>query len=187
MRRGALGASGKRLLQENQAQVLSVRRTGGCRLDLHGTAGIAAALAGIRMDEGRAFAPLRQQAHPGVQLPPGHGGRDRLRPRVVSASSRSAQRCAPCQRWRRAHARDRGAVRGGRDERRDDHRRAPPGAGGPPLLAHHAVDHAVPHHDPPLRRQCAQRPCLGADRRRELHGLVLYLSSRARSASASSM
>ena len=45
-----------------------------------------------------------------------------------------------------------------------------PAQDGPLLLAHHAMDHAVPHHDPALRRQRAQRPRLGADRRRELHG-----------------
>ena len=55
-----------------------------------------------------------------------------------------------------------------------------PARGRPSLLAHHAMDHAVPQHDPALRRQRAQRPRLGADRRRELHVVVLHPPPHAR-------
>ena len=54
-----------------------------------------------------------------------------------------------------------------------------PATPGKSLLAHHAMDHAVPHHDPALRRQRAQRPRLRADRRRKLRGVVLHAPSGA--------
>ena len=63
--------------------------------------------------------------------------------------------------------------------RRPVHRRAPQRRAGPLLLAHHPVDHALVHDGAALRPQRAQRPCLGADRRRELLHLDLHLSSDA--------
>ena len=113
---------------------------------------------------------LHLQAHAGMQLAAGDGRRHRFRARVVPAPLRPQERLAARQQGRRAHRQDRRRLRGDRDRRRHGDRRAPPGAGRPLLLAHHAMDHAVPHHDPALRRQRAQRPRLGADRRRELHG-----------------
>jgi phenylpropionate dioxygenase-like ring-hydroxylating dioxygenase large terminal subunit len=47
---------------------------------------LEAAAAGIRMGEGAAFASLRLQAHAGVQLPAGDGGRHRFRACLVPAS-----------------------------------------------------------------------------------------------------
>ena len=52
------------------------------------------------------------------------------------------------------------------------------------LLAHHAVGHAVLHHDPAARRSSDPWPLLGPDRRRELLGLELRLPSRAGAAAA---
>src|SRR5580704_12321297 len=72
-----------------------------------------------------------------------------------------------------------GALRSDREQGRHGDRRAPAGDAGQSLLAHHAVGDAVPHHDPALRRQRAQRPRLRADRRRELHVVVFYASSGA--------
>ena len=123
---------------------------------------------------------LHLQAHAGMQLAAGDGRRHRFRARVVPAPLRPQERLAACQQGRRADRQDRRRLRGDRDRRRHGDRRAPPGAGRPLLLAHHAMDHAVPHHDPALRRQRAQRPRLGADRRRELLVVVLHASSDAR-------
>ena len=177
--RGAVRAGGERLLQEDQADVLSVRRAGRRDLDLYGAGGAQAAAACLRMGKGAAFASLRVEAHAGVQLPAGDGGRHRFGACLVPSSPRAAQRPAPCRQGRRADARNRRALRSGRDQRRHGDRRAPPGRGGSSLLAHHAMDHAVPQHDPALWRQRAQRPCLGADRRRELHVVVLHPPSDA--------
>ena len=81
------------------------------------------------------------------------------------------------------------ALRGGRVPGRPLHRRAPQRRGRQVLLAHHAVGHAVLHADSAARRPSDRRPCVGADRRRELLGLEHQpprrrARSRARSASA---
>ena len=71
------------------------------------------------------------------------------------------------------------AFRSGRAARRPVHRRAAQCRERQLLLAHHAVGDAVLHHDPAARRPSDPRPFLGADRRRELLGLVLRLPSGA--------
>ena len=54
-------------------------------------------------------------------------------------------------------------------------------AEGALLLAHHALVHAVVHHDPAARQPSGARAFLDSDRRRELLGLELRLSPDARS------
>ena len=67
------------------------------------------------------------------------------------------------------------------------YRRAPQRRERQLLLAHHAVGDALLHHDPAARRPPDPRPLLDPDRRRELLGVELRLSSRcARSARARS-
>ena len=56
MRGGALGASRERLLQEDQAHIISLRGAGRRHLGLHGAAALAAAAARLRMERG---CPLR--------------------------------------------------------------------------------------------------------------------------------
>src|SRR5207244_12598257 len=48
------------------------------------------------------------------------------------------------------------------------------------LLAHHVLGDALLHHDPAARRSPDPRPLLDPDRRRDLLGLELRLSSGAR-------
>ena len=71
-------------------------------------------------------------------------------------------------------------VRSGRERRRPLHRRPPQRRGRQLLLAHHAIGDAVLHHDRAARRPHGARPFLDPDRRRELLGLELRLSSDAR-------
>ena len=178
--RGAVGAVRKRLLQQDQAEVLSADRARRNSVGLYGAAGIAAAVPGVRMGDAAGRALLQHQAPAGVQLPPGDGGRHRFQPRLVPAFRRHASRSAPSQHQGRAlsgrpeaEVRDRGIVR------RAVHRGAAERRGGPLLLAHHPVDHALVHDGAALRPQRAQRARLGADRRRELLHLDLHLSSDA--------
>jgi hypothetical protein len=105
MRRSSLRARGERFLQKDQAQVLSMHRIGRCHLGLHGAAAFATALACFRMDAGPAFPPFHFQAHAGMQSSASDGRRHRLRPRVVPAPPRPAQRFAAYRRRRRADAR----------------------------------------------------------------------------------
>src|SRR4051794_2945053 len=73
--RGAVRAGGERVLQEDQADVLSVRRTGRRHLDLYGAGRTQASSACFRMGKGAAFTSLRVEAHAGMQLSAGDGGR----------------------------------------------------------------------------------------------------------------
>ena len=145
MHRGALGAGGERLLPEDQAQVLSVRRAGRRDLGLHGPARIEAAAAGFRMGEGAACAPLRLQAHAGVQLSAGDGGRHRFRATsrsctaTICAATRSTSARAPSSRARPTRASKWSRPRAAWSSACADRRRRAT------LLAHHAMDHAVPH------------------------------------------
>ena len=180
MHRRAVGADRVGLLRQDQAQVLRVRRARRRDLGLYGSGRTEAAAAGFRVVQRAACIALHFQAHAGMQLAAGDGRRHRLRARVVPAPLRPEKRFAACQQGRRAYCQDRRRLRGDRDRRRHGDRRAPSGTGRPLLLAHHAMDHAVPHHDPALRRQRAQRPCVGADRRRELLVVVLHPPSDAR-------
>ncbi len=66
------------------------------------------------------------------------------------------------------------AMEGGIDS--SHYRCAPQCRAGALLLAHHPMDHALVHDGAALWRQCAQRTCLRADRRRELLHLDFYLS-----------
>ena len=166
--------------QQDQAQVLSVRRAGRRDLGLYGSARAQAAAAGLRMGARcRTRIALRLQAHAGMQLAAGDGRRHQFRPRLVPAShdlksdslhvSKGAELTAKTDVAFEVIETAGGMVIGVRR----------PAQAGHLLLAHHAMDHAVPHHDPALRRQRAQRPRLGADRRRELHVVVLHASSDA--------
>src|SRR5262245_11221799 len=60
MYRSAFGAGGKRLLQEDQAEILSAGRAWRISLDLYGPARKTAAFAGIRGRAGAARAALHQ-------------------------------------------------------------------------------------------------------------------------------
>src|ERR1041385_8448514 len=72
MPRGALGAGGKRLLQQDQAQVLSVDKNRPGAVDLHGPAGEDAAASRVRVRAGAAAAFVHLQAHAGMQLAASH-------------------------------------------------------------------------------------------------------------------
>ncbi len=121
-------------------------------------------LPGFRMGAGAASASLRVEAHAGMQLSAGDGRRHRFRARVVPAPARPASSdslhvsrgaeltARPTSRFEVIET-DGGMVIGVRR----------PARARPALLADHAMDHAVPQHDPALRRQRAQRPRLGAD------------------------
>ncbi len=71
-----------------------------------GPPGAAAAVPRIRMDAAAGLALLQRQAPPGVQLPPGHGGRHRSESRVVSAlqGHAHATRCTGTPRARTTRA-----------------------------------------------------------------------------------
>ena len=99
--RGAVRAVGKRLLPEDQAEVLSAGRARRRAVDLHGPAGEAAAAAGVGIRHGAGRPQLHVQAHPGVQLAAGDGRRHRFQPRLVPAQRR-AQHAIRCSRARRA-------------------------------------------------------------------------------------
>ena len=77
------------------------------------------------------------------------------------------------------HGRCDAGVRGGRSAGRPVHRRATQRRGRL-LLADHAVVHAVLHHDRAARQSSGARAFLDSDRRRELLGVELRLSSDAR-------
>src|SRR5262249_47424466 len=100
----------------------------------------------LRMDARAARAPLRLQAHPGVQFSASDGGRDRLGARLISAPPRPAQRPFARRQGGGAHAGDRCALRGGGDRRRHDHRRAPAGPAGPGTLYWRVTQWTMPFH-----------------------------------------
>ena len=132
----------------------------------------------VRMGGAAGVALLPRQALAGIQLAAGDGRRHQLQPRLVAALRRHAPRpAAQGHQGRALPARPQAEVRDRGVARRALHRRAPQRRGRPLLLAHHPVDHALVHHGPALRRQRAQRACLGADRRRELLHLDVHLSS----------
>ena len=114
-----------------------------------------------------AFAPVRFQALPGMQLPAGDGRRHRLQPRLVPAQRDSATRCTRHQ-GRQVPAQTDAAVRGDRDPTAACCSARAASRGGPVLLARHPVDHALVHHDPALWDNALNAPRLGADRRRAL-------------------
>ena len=160
-----------------------VPRAGRGDLDLHGAARAEARAAGARMGAGRARAPLRLQALAGEQLPAGDRRGHRFEPRFVP-SFRSPQYAIRCSRRASARtiqsARPHAALRGRRIRRRAADRRPPAGGQRPVLLADHALHHAVAYAHPAAGGPSGRRPRLGADRRRELLGVVHQLSSRAR-------
>src|SRR5215218_8733245 len=73
VRRGAVGAERERLLQEDQAEVLSADRTWRRAVDLHGSAGKTAAAAGVGVRDRSRRAELHVEACAGVQLAAGDG------------------------------------------------------------------------------------------------------------------
>src|SRR5665811_1389466 len=84
----------KRLLQQDQAQVLSAGRTRRCAVDLYGAARQAAAAAGVGVRAGAGRAELHVEANTGIELAAGDGRRHRFQPRLVPASRRSEFRSA---------------------------------------------------------------------------------------------
>ena len=181
MRRRAVGAGVERLLPEDQAQGLSLRRGRRRDLGLYGSAGRAAAAAGVRMGAAQAVAALHLQALAGEQLSAGDGRRHRFEPRLVPASRRSQFRSAAQEHRRREiRAQHQHGVRHPGIARRPADRRAPQCRSGLPLLAHHAMADALVHADPALQGPRRQRPRLGADGRLQLHGLDHDVPSGAR-------
>ena len=94
MHRRALGGAGKRLLPEDQAEILSVGEARAGALGLHGPAGKEAAAAGMGIRHGTGGAGLPLQALAGMQLAAGDGRRHRFQPRFLPASRRLGPRPA---------------------------------------------------------------------------------------------
>ena len=92
--RRAVGAVRKRLLPEDQAEVLSADRARRRAVDLHGPAREAAAAAGVGIRHGAGEPQLHVEAAPGVQLAAGDGRRHRFQPRLVPALRRAQHRSA---------------------------------------------------------------------------------------------
>ena len=138
-----------------------------------------AAAAGMGIRHGAAGAALRLQAPAGEQLAAGDGRRHRFEPRLLPASRQHQLGSAVQGRQGQSIQSQRRAagVRGGREPGRPLYRGPPQCRGGQLLLAHHPMGHAVVHHDPAARRSFGARPLLDPDRRRELLGLELRLSS----------
>ena len=177
MHRGAVGAGRGRLLQKDQARGLSAGQARRRAVDLYGSAGAKTAVAGMGICPGASGTNIRLQTPAGMQLAASHGRRHRLQPRLVLASWRSGLGSAVQGRQRQSiqfigHA---ATFRSGRAAGRTVHRRAAQCREREILLAHHAVGDAMFHHDPAARRSSDPRPLLGADRRRELLGLVVRL------------
>src|SRR4051812_11369482 len=86
--RRAIGAAGKRFLPEGQAEILSAGEARAGAVDLYGTAGEAAAAAGMGIRHGSVGAGVRVQAPAGVQLATSYGRRYRFEPRFVFAPRR---------------------------------------------------------------------------------------------------
>ena len=100
--RGAVGAGGKRLLQEDQAEVLSAGRARRRAVDLHGPAGAAAAAAGVgvRHGAGRRSASSSKRLQECNWLQAMEGGIDSSH--VSFLHSRRARTRTRCSRARRA-------------------------------------------------------------------------------------
>src|SRR5213594_2806044 len=114
----------------------------------------------------------------GEQLPAGDRGRHRFQPCFVPAPRGFGHRPVPSEhRGREVREVHEDRLPHPRLCRRLDHRRAARCGSRQLLLADHAVDHAVVHPHSSLRRQRAQRPCMGAHGRRKLHGVVNDVSS----------
>src|SRR5262249_287116 len=86
--RRSLRAARERLLPEDQAQVLPVGEARAGAVDLYGSAGEATAPAGVAICDGAGRSDLQLQAPAGMQLVAGHGGRDRLEPRLLPTPRR---------------------------------------------------------------------------------------------------
>ena len=129
-----------RLLREDQAHVLSAGEARPGAVDLYGTAGAAAAAAGVGVRHGTGRAMLHLQAAAGIELAAGDGRRHRFQPRLVPAPRRPRHRPAVQGRQgqRVQHLRHAAALRGGREHRRPLHRRPPQCRERQLLLAHHA-------------------------------------------------
>src|SRR5882672_5610234 len=76
--RRAIRTAGKRLLPEDQAEILCAGEARRRALGLYGCAGATAGFAGIRIRDCEAHADLHLQAPAGMQLVAGARGRDRL-------------------------------------------------------------------------------------------------------------
>src|SRR5262249_7120131 len=85
MHRRAVRTRGKRLLPEDQTQVLPADRARRCAVDLYGSEGTHAAIPRMGIRHGAEPAAFRFETMAGVELAAGHGGRHRLEPRVVPA------------------------------------------------------------------------------------------------------
>src|SRR5580692_3389971 len=87
--RRAVGAGRKRLLPEDQAQILSAHQDWRRALDLYGAAGKAAPATGMGVCARSIRANLHLEALAGMQLATGDGGWDRFKPRLIPASGQS--------------------------------------------------------------------------------------------------
>src|SRR5437660_1370239 len=130
------------------------------------------------MGASASVASRHHQTVAGEQLPAGDRGRHRFQPCFVPAPWGSGERPVPSEhRGREVREIHEDHLPHPRLRRRPDHRRAARCGSRQLLLADHAVDHAVVHPHSSLRRQRAQRPCVGAHGRRKLHGVVDDVSS----------
>jgi len=179
MHRGAVRAGRKRLLWQDQADILCLRRNGRRDLDLYGASGAQAAAAEFRMGTRARPASLRLQADARMQTGCRRSKAASIRARLVPAPhdlrSDPLHVGQGAEFTRETDARFEvieskgGMVIGVR-------RPATPGN-----LYWRVTQWVMPFHTmiPALRRQRAQRPRLRADRRRELHVMVLYAPSGA--------
>ena len=83
-----------RLRAQGEADVLSAGRARRRAVDLHGSAGSAAAASRMGIRDGARGAVVHVEALPGVQLAAGDGRRHRLEPRLVPAPRRPQHRSA---------------------------------------------------------------------------------------------
>src|SRR5205807_6192183 len=96
--RSAFRAGGKRLLPQDQIEIVSAGPTRSGAVDLYGPPGETAAIAGMGIRDRSRRSDLHLQAPAGVQLAAGHGGRDRFQPCLLPASRTLALR--PAAQWR---------------------------------------------------------------------------------------
>ena len=166
VRGDAIRAGEERLPRDDQAAFLSVGRARRRAVDLYGAAGASARIAGIRVRHGAAGPDLHIEAAAILQLASGDGGRHQFQSCLMAASRCAAHRSVDGRFARQPvqHGRRRAGVPGGGPSRRPVHRCAAQ-CGGRLLLAHHALVHAVIHHDSAARQPSGARPFLDSDRR----------------------
>src|SRR6516164_500677 len=152
--RRPLRAARKRLLPEDQAQVLPAGEARPGAVGLYGPARKAAAAAGMGIRHGAGRSDLHLQAPAGMQLAASDGGRDRFKPCLLSAPRRPRLRSAVQGRQgqRIQPLRHAAVFRGGGAAGWALYRRPAQRRERQLLLAHHALGDALLHHDPAARR-----------------------------------